>query len=90
MTKILKKSPVKNVRSHINSTYDFLDEYLPVRYTVLAKKKCLEKGINASSSVIRNVRTTRTESRLDVLNVLTEIAQEYKAIDENLKKNLKN
>lgn len=86
MTKIKQTTHIKNVQPHIDSTYDYLNKFLPRTYVKKVKKICDEKGIIASEGVIRNVRTTRTESRLDVLNVLVEVAEEYEAIHKRMEK----
>lgn len=84
MTKVTQKQTNKNVHSH-NSTIEFLESYLPFDYTAKAMDICKKRKIKASENVIRNVKTNRTKSRLDVLNVLTEIAQENKGLNESIK-----
>ena len=88
MTNIVNKMPEKKMQTHIQKAYSFLDDHLPYEYTneVIATFK--KQNIEASSSVIRNVRNGITTTRSDVLNALLLVAKKHKKLKEKIESNL--
>lgn len=80
MTNIKEIEEIKNLRTHINEAYEYLDCYLPNRYSKEVQKRLKEKETKVSITTITNVRNrTNGNERLDVLNALLEVAEQNKA-----------
>lgn len=76
--------------SVINEAFNFLNKYLPHRYSSEVKKNLKVKGINVSISTITNVRNrTNGTKRLDVLNELLLIAKRNETYIKEMKKIIK-
>lgn len=91
MTKITEKSNKQDVQMHIDKAYEIIKDSLPVGYVekVLSKLKS-DKTLNAGT--VRNIKNRISKypfSRLDVLNALVEVANEYQASVQKLANNLK-
>lgn len=84
MTNILNKKPQKKVQTHIQEAYIFLDDHLPYEYASEVVGILHKKGIKASASVVRNVRTAKTTSNLAVLNALLLVAKKHKKLKDSL------
>lgn len=85
MSKIIKNKQSKDVHSHNEKAYAFIEEYLPSPYVDLVITKMTEKNLKApSSSNIRNVKN-KTNFRNDILLALVEVAQDNKDNVEKIK-----
>jgi len=66
------------MQTHISKAYEYIDKHLPKDYKA-ATSLILEKSkIKVSDDVIRNVRTKRTTTNIDVLNALLQVARKAK------------
>ena len=85
MTNIKENIETKNMRTHIDSAYKFLEDHLPTRYSLEVKDRLSEKGVVVSRTTITNVRNrTNDNTRLDVLNELLSLAKEEEKQGEKL------
>lgn len=86
MAKINENNNTKNMHSHIDKAYEFLDKNLPTLYSTAVQKNLRYQGIEVSHSIIKNVRN-RTSIRIDVLNALLDLARkEKKQVEELINK----
>ncbi len=77
LTNIDKNTPEENVHLH-NQVLEFLKDNLAYGYVSEAKKRLLEKGIEISSGMIRQIKNGE-RTNWTVLEVLTEMANETEA-----------
>lgn len=86
MSKINKNKQLEKVQMHTDKAYTIIDVYLPPAYVSLVQSKLSKKGINTvSSSIIRNVKN-KTNTRIDILLALVEVALENKKTIAQLEK----
>lgn len=85
MSKIIKKKQSKDMHSHNDQAYVFLNEYLPSSYVKLVQQKMIANNQSAvTSSLIRNVKN-QTNFRNDILLALVEVAKENKETVDKIK-----
>jgi len=85
MSKIIKNKKDKDMHSHNEKAYEFLDKNLPTAYVEFVVEKMRSKGsLIPSKSMIRNVRN-KTNFRNDILLALVEVAEENKANADRIK-----
>lgn len=90
MTKIKEIKETMKKQSYINEAYDYLNLYLPHRYSKDTQKNLTKDGIDVSISTITNVRNrTNGNERLDILNALLMIAERNKTYLEGVVKIVK-
>ena len=78
MTNIKENNKRKDMHLHINKAYDIINENLPTYYVSKVLEK-LPKNTSITSGVIRNVRNRTNknlENRIDVINLLVEVAKD--------------
>lgn len=83
MANIIENNNIKNMQTHIDKAYQFLEDNLPTTYSIAVQKNLQYQKITVSTSVIKNVRN-RVSVRIDVLNALLELARKNKAQVEEL------
>lgn len=92
MTSIRRKNKSSNVHSHIEKTYAFLDAFLPAYYVELVQEKFKEKYPARevpSSGTIRNIKNRvnkSSEKRIDIINVMVEVAADNKKTRDDIEK----
>ena len=87
MTKIKEFNNKTDVHLHIDKAYKIIEGKLPPEYVEKVFQK-ITNDRSLTSSIIRNIKnrtTTYPQSRVNVINALVEIANEYQADLENLK-----
>ncbi|MEP6932238.1 MAG: hypothetical protein ABI850_19600 [Flavobacterium sp.] len=85
MPKLVKNNKEKEVYSHNQQAYSFIDEHLPYTYVELTIKCLSQNGQKApSKTIIRNVRN-KIILRNDVLLALVQVASENKKAIEKIK-----
>ena len=87
MANIVENTTKKNMQTHIEKAYKFLDEHLPFSYSGPAQELLQHAGVDASLSVIKNVRA-KMSIRIDVLNALLDVARQERSRKEELIKKI--
>ncbi|PHR71008.1 MAG: hypothetical protein COA67_07360 [Lutibacter sp.] len=85
MANIVEKNETKNMQTHIEDAYAYLDDHLPPFYGARVKEKLKALGVTASIKRINNVRNQHAKNTT-ILNALLAVAKEEKAQVEALKK----
>lgn len=88
MTNIREKSKTNNVHLHIENAFKIIDAHLPDYYVDKVMQK-LPEGSKVTKGQIRNIRNRVKkveEKRIEIVNVLVEIALEYKKAIQKLEK----
>ena len=84
MTNITENKQKTDVQMHIDKAYKIIENNLPSNYVKLVQEKLEEPDL--SSGIIRNLKNRVTKypkTKINVLNALVEVANEYQ---EHLKK----
>ena len=84
MTNITENKQKTDVQMHIDKAYEIIQNNLPSNYVKLVQEKLEEPDL--SSGIIRNLKNRVTKypkTKINVLNALVEVANEYQ---EHLKK----
>lgn len=84
MTNITEIKQKTDVQMHIDKAYKIIENNLPSNYVKLVQEKLGEPDL--SSGIIRNLKNRVTKypkTKINVLNALVEVANEYQ---EHLKK----
>lgn len=85
MTNIQTNGKKNDMHSHIDKAYEIINEHLPTNYTEKVLEKSTDKSL--TSGIIRNLRNRVTlypVSKIDVINILLEVAIEHKKEKERL------
>lgn len=88
MTKIKEKNNKSDVHSHIDNAYSIFKDALPRNYVDQVLRK-IPNDSSLTSGIIRNIRNRVHEypmTRINVINALVEIANEYQADLKKLEK----
>lgn len=92
MTILREKNKTSNVHLHTEKAYALLDAFLPSHYVELVQErfkiKYPEKAV-PSSGTLRNVKNRvnkSSERRIDIINVMVEIAADNKKACNDLEK----
>ena len=91
MTKIIEKNKKTDVQIHIDKAYEIIKDNLPIGYVEKVQLK-LPNDKTLTVGIIRNVKNRVSKypnSRLEVLNALVEVANEYKELRLKLAENVK-
>jgi hypothetical protein len=87
MTKIIEKNILNDMHLHIDKAYVIIQNNLPVNYVQKVLQK-LPEDKTLTSGIIRNIKNRVTRypnSRINVLNALVEVANEYQRDMKHLK-----
>ena len=86
MANVNKKTKKEDVQLHIKQSFEFIDEYLPLRYVSLTQAKMQLLGnVAAASGTIRNVRSkkgVKPYQNLPVITALLEVAKDFQIAAE--------
>lgn len=88
MTKIKEKTKQDDMHLHINKAFKFIDAHLPSYYVSKVLEK-LPSETTITSGIIRNVRNRTNpnlENRLDIINLLVEVARDNQKEKNKLRK----
>jgi hypothetical protein len=85
MTKIREKIKPKDVRLHIDKSYEIINKYLPNSYGKKVQEKLTARGIVKSNSMVRNVKN-KLNYNSDIIEALVEVAVEAKEQNDKIKK----
>ena len=80
MTKIIEKTKKTDVQMHIDKAYQLFENKLPRNYVEKVQEKLSNEIISASH--IRNIKNRVVKypsTRINVLNALVEVANEYQS-----------
>lgn len=84
MTNITENKQKTDVQMHIDKAYEIIENNLPSNYVKLVQEKLEDPDL--SSGIIRNLKNRVTKypkTKINVLNALVEVANEYQ---EHLRK----
>lgn len=85
MAKFKKQTKKIDVQSHIDRSYEIIEEYLPATYLAKVRKK-LPESLTISDGYIKNIKNkfVKADTQIEVLNALVEVALENKRAIEQL------
>lgn len=93
MSNVVKNSISKNVHSHIDQSFEIIDNHLPSNYVALTLGKLLEykTPLIPSKRAIRNIRNKGNgyRNQVHVIKALVEVALDNKKIIEEIKELVK-